>query len=196
VIIIALQFASGKSYAEAIQVSNNGFPPMVIMGVSGSGKSTVGALLGSRLGVRFIDGDDLHPAANKEKMGAGIPLDDHDRRPWLQEIGRTLAAYQEEEGGVIVACSALKRRYRDLLREHAPDVVFLHLQGSADTLAARMAARSHEFMPATLLASQLEALEPLGTDERHVLLDVRQSPSELADKASAALEARTTPAGK
>jgi gluconokinase len=169
---------------------------MVIMGVSGSGKSTVGALLGRRLGVPFIDGDDLHPAANKEKMRAGIPLDDDDRRPWLQEIGHTLAAPQEDRQGVIVACSALKRRYRDLLREHAPDVVFLHLQGSVDTLAARMAARNHEFMPATLLASQLEALEPLDADERHVLLDVRQSPSEVVETAYAALAERTTTAGE
>jgi gluconokinase len=114
----------------------------------------------------------------------------------LQEIGRTLAAYQEDRHGVIVACSALKRRYRDLLREHAPEVVFLHLEGSADTLATRMAARNHEFMPATLLASQLEALEPLDTDERHVLLDVRRSPAELADQAFAALAERTTPAGE
>jgi gluconokinase len=88
---------------------------MVIMGVSGSGKSTIGALVGQRLGIRFIDGADLHPAENKEKMRAGIPLDD-DRRPWLQVIGRTLASYQQEESGVIIACSALKRRYRDLLR--------------------------------------------------------------------------------
>ena len=168
---------------------------MVIMGVSGSGKSTVGELLGHRLGVPFIDGDDLHPTANKEKMRTGTPLNDDDRRPWLQDIGRTLAAYQKEGSGAIVACSALKRRYRDLLREHAPDLLFLHLEGSADTLAARMAARNHEFMPATLLASQLEALEPLDADERHVLLDVRQSPAELGDKACAALE-RTTPAGE
>ncbi|MBP1136619.1 gluconokinase [Arthrobacter sp. PvP023] len=177
-------------------MSNNGFPPMVIMGVSGSGKSTVGALLGRRLGVRFIDGDDLHPAANKEKMRSGFPLDDADRRPWLEEIGRTLAACEEEGEGVIVACSALKRRYRDLFREQAPDVVFLHLNGSAGTLAARMAARSHEFMPATLLASQLDALEPLDADEHHVLLDVRQSPSELVDKACAALGSGSTPAGE
>lgn len=171
---------------------------MVIMGVSGSGKSTVGELLGRRLGVPFIDGDDLHPAANKEKMRSGIPLDDNDRRPWLQEIGRTLEAHQQDGKGVIVACSALKRRYRDLLREHAPEVLFLHLEGSADTLAARMAARSHEFMPASLLASQLEALEPLDKDERHVLLDVRQSPAALADQAAAAVEGlaveSTTPA--
>ena len=159
------------------------FPPVVIMGVSGSGKSTVGALLGNRLGIPFVDGDDLHPAANKEKMGVGIPLDDEDRRPWLQAIGRELAALQRDGSGVIIACSALKRRYRDLLREHAPDVLFLHLQGPVGTLAARMAARSHEFMPASLLASQLDALEPLEPDEAHTLLDVHQPPEAVADQA-------------
>jgi gluconokinase len=169
---------------------------MVIMGVSGSGKSTVGELLGQRLGVPFIDGDDLHPAANKEKMRTGIPLDDDDRRPWLQEIGRTLQAHQQAGHGVIVACSALKRRYRDLLREHAPEVLFLHLEGSADTLAARMAARNHEFMPATLLASQLDALEPLDPDERHVLLDVRRSPAAIAETVCVALDANTSTTGE
>lgn len=167
---------------------SNSFPPMVIMGVSGSGKSTVGALLGQRLGIRFIDGDDLHPAENKQKMGAGIPLDDDDRRPWLQAIGRILESCQHEGGSVVVACSALKRRYRDLLREHAPDVLFLHLHGTMDTFAARMAERNHEFMPVTLLASQLEALEPLEADELHVLLDVRQTPAELAEQVAAALQ--------
>jgi len=194
VIIIALQEVLGKSSVEAIQVSNKKFPPMVIMGVSGSGKSTVGALLGERLGVRFIDGDDLHPADNKEKMRAGIPLDDDDRRPWLQVVGRTLASYQQDESGVIIACSALKRRYRDLLREHAPEVLFLHLEGSMETLTARMAARNHEFMPVTLLASQLEALESLQPDEAHVVLDVRQPAAELAKQAVAALNARTAKA--
>ncbi|MFM9273594.1 gluconokinase [Pseudarthrobacter sp. NKDBFgelt] len=182
-------------------MSNKRYPPMVIMGVSGSGKSTVGALLGQRLGIGFIDGDDLHPVENKEKMRAGIPLDDDDRWPWLQAIGRTLASQQQVGNGVIVACSALKRRYRDLLREHAPEVLFLHLEGSVDTLTARMATRNHEFMPARLLASQLEALEPLESDEAHVILDVRQPAAELAKQAVAALNARTakaitTPAGE
>lgn len=181
-------------------MSNKAIPPMVIMGVSGAGKSTIGTLLGQRLGISFIDGDDLHPVANKEKMRAGTPLDDDDRRPWLQVIGRTLGSYQREGGSVIIACSALKRCYRDLLREHAPEVVFVHLEGSADTLSARMAARNHEFMPANLLASQLEALEPLEADEAHVLLDVRQSPSELVESAAVVLlgraQAITTPAGE
>ncbi|MFP3459968.1 gluconokinase [Arthrobacter globiformis] len=175
-------------------MNNHSFRPLVIMGVSGSGKSTIGALLAQRLGVRFIDGDDLHPAQNKEKMGAGIPLEDGDRWPWLEAIGRTLKSGQRDSSGVIVACSALKRRYRDLLREYAPEMVFVHLEGSAETLAARMAGRNHEFMPVTLLASQLEALEPLEPDEAHVLLDVRKPPAELVEEAVTVLQSNTAAA--
>ncbi|WP_045731556.1 gluconokinase [Pseudarthrobacter chlorophenolicus] len=181
-------------------MSANSCPPMVVMGVSGSGKSTVGSLLGRALGVTFIDGDDLHPAANKVKMGAGSPLNDEDRAPWLQAIGLELQSGSDKGRGVIIACSALKRRYRDVLRHHAPEVLFVHLDGAMDTLAHRMAARDHEFMPASLLASQLEALEPLGADERHILLDIRLSPNELAGAAAAAVRdmagaAITTTAG-
>jgi gluconokinase len=146
------------------------------MGVSGCGKSTVGALLGRRLGKPFFDGDDFHPAANKEKMGAGIPLTDADREPWLGTLGELLAA--QDDGGTtvppIVACSALKRRYRDLLRSYAPDVVFIHLSGTPATIGARMEARAHEFMPRTLLDSQFAALEELEADEIHLVVDNSQ----------------------
>lgn len=162
-------------------------PPMIVMGVSGSGKSTVGALLGERLGVPFIDGDDLHPAANKEKMRAGHALNDDDRRPWLEKIGRTIDEGLAEGHPTIVACSALKRAYRDLLREHAPGLVFVHLSGDADTIAARMAARSHEYMPPSLLASQLATLEPLEADEKHIIVDLRQTPGQMIDQIVAAL---------
>jgi len=149
-------------------------PPLVVMGVSGCGKSTVGALLSRRLGKQFFDGDDFHPAANKEKMGAGIPLTDADREPWLGTLGELLAV--QDDGGTtvppIVACSALKRRYRDLLRSYAPDVVFIHLAGTAATIGARMDARAHEFMPRTLLDSQFAALEELEADETHVVVDI------------------------
>jgi gluconokinase len=171
------------------------FPPLVVMGVSGCGKSTVGSLLARQLGLTFIDGDDLHPAANKEKMGAGIPLDDADRHPWLAEIGRTLR--DGASAGVIVACSALKRRYRDQLRAEAGEVLFLHLNGDPETLSSRVAGRQHEFMPAAMLDSQLAALEPLGDDEAHVLLDIRESPAELVEQARQALmdDGATRPAG-
>ncbi|MDJ0456932.1 gluconokinase [Arthrobacter sp. NQ7] len=151
-------------------------PPLVVMGVSGCGKSTVGALLGQRLGKPFFDGDDFHPAANKEKMAAGIPLTDADREPWLGRLGELLARKEAGGGGVppIVACSALKRRYRDLLRNYAPDVVFIHLVGTPDTIGARMDARCHEFMPRTLLDSQFAALEELEGDEAHVIGDITQ----------------------
>jgi gluconokinase len=151
-------------------------PPLVVMGVSGCGKSTVGTLLGQRLGVPFYDGDDFHPAANKEKMATGIPLTDADREPWLGRLGELLAG--KTDGGEtvppIVACSALKRRYRDLLRSYAPDIVFIHLCGAAATIGARIDARAHEFMPRTLLESQFAALEPLEADEAHPLGDISQ----------------------
>lgn len=135
--------------------------PVVMMGVSGAGKSVVGNALADASGRVFIDGDDLHSAANKEKMHAGIPLTDADRGPWLRTIGERLAVGD----GVIVACSALRRRYRDLLRSYAPDTFFAHLDPEPDTLEQRLAVRVHEYMPADLLGSQLATLEPLQPDE-------------------------------
>lgn len=146
--------------------------PIVVMGVSGSGKSTVGAALAQRLRVPFADADDFHPPANIEKMSAGHALNDDDRYPWLQAIGKWLA--QHPEGGVM-SCSALKRTYRDQLRQHCPDIEFLHLQGSIETIGRRQASRPGHFMPATLLESQFKTLEPLEPDERGVAIDVDQS---------------------
>ena len=131
-------------------------PRIVVMGASGCGKSTVGRALAERLGVPFADADDLHPAANVAKMAAGVPLDDEDRAPWLREVGRWLAA--QPDGGVI-ACSALRRRYRDAVRGHVPRAEFLHLAGDRALLEDRVAARPGHFMPATLVASQLATLE-------------------------------------
>lgn len=126
---------------------NTNHPPLVVMGVSGCGKSTIGSLLGERLGVRFSDGDDFHPPANKAKMASGIPLDDDDRAPWLAEIGAALAPPADGTGSLIIACSALKRRYRDFLRGFAPGLVFIHLSGQAATISGRLSSRSHEYMP-------------------------------------------------
>ena len=148
-------------------------PLVVVMGVSGSGKSVVGAALAQRLRVPFGDADDLHPAANIAKMTAGEALDDDDRHPWLEAIGAWLAG-QDAEGGVI-GCSALKRRYRDQLRHHAPRVVFLHLDGSRDVIARRQASRPGHFMPTSLLTSQFATLERLAPDEAGVVIDVDQS---------------------
>lgn len=148
-------------------------PLVVVMGVSGSGKSTVGAALAQRLRVPFADADDLHPAANIAKMSAGIPLDDADREPWLEAIGAWLE--QHRSGGGVVSCSALKRRYRDQLRRHVPELELVHLHGSREVIAARQASRPGHFMPASLLDSQFATLEPLAGDEHGVVLDVAGS---------------------
>jgi gluconokinase len=145
--------------------------PIVVMGVSGSGKSTVGAALAQRLRVPFADADDFHPAANIVKMTAGQPLDDDDRYPWLEAIGEWLA---EHPHGGVMSCSALKREYRDQLRRHCPAVEFVHLSGSPEVIAARQASRPGHFMPAALMASQFATLEPLQPDERGVTIDVAQ----------------------
>lgn len=146
---------------------------LVVMGVSGSGKSTVGAAIAQRLRVPFADADDLHPPENIAKMSAGIALDDHDRHPWLETIGEWLAAH-DADGGV-VSCSALKRKYRDQLRHHAHRVQFLHLEGSPAVIAGRQAARPGHFMPSSLLASQFATLEPLAPDEHGLVIDVDQT---------------------
>ncbi|GAA3751364.1 gluconokinase [Microbacterium kribbense] len=153
-------------------------PAIVVMGVSASGKSSVGVALADRLGIRFVDADDLHPQANVVKMAAGMPLDDADRAPWLDAVATRLAA-----GGIVVACSALKRAYRDGLRSSAPDTVFVHLTGSGELLAQRAAARHGHFMPASLLASQLATLETLGVDERGFSMDVADSVHEIVEQA-------------
>ncbi|WP_102145103.1 gluconokinase [Mycobacterium hubeiense] len=146
--------------------------PIVVMGVSGSGKSTVGAALAQRLRVPFGDADDFHPPANIAKMTAGEPLNDDDRYPWLEAIGEWLA---EHHDGGVMSCSALKRPYRDQLRRHCPDVEFLHLSGSMDVIARRQASRPGHFMPASLLKSQFDTLEPLDADEHGVVVDVDQN---------------------
>jgi len=146
--------------------------PVVVMGVSGSGKSTVGAALARRLEVPFADADDFHPPANIAKMIARVPLDDQDRHPWLEAVGEWLAAHPD---GGVMSCSALKRRYRDQLRHHAAGVEFLLLAGSPEVIAARQARRRGHFMPAALVTSQFATLEPLEPDEHGVVIDVGQS---------------------
>jgi carbohydrate kinase (thermoresistant glucokinase family) len=145
-------------------------PRVVVMGVSGSGKSTIGALIAEALGVPFLDADSLHPRSNIEKMAAGHPLDDEDRWPWLAVVGRRLAS--AGEAGAVIACSALRRAYREAIAAEAPDVVFVHLDGPAEVLGRRLEGRSGHFMPPSLLHSQLAALEPLGRTERGVTVDI------------------------
>jgi carbohydrate kinase (thermoresistant glucokinase family) len=141
-------------------------PRIVVMGVSGSGKSTVGAALATRLGIGFVDGDALHPAANVAKMHAGVPLDDADRWPWLDAVAGTLAA---SETGVVVACSALKRAYRDHIRQRAGGCRFLYLAAPERVAHGRVAGRRTHFMPGSLVASQYATLEPPAPDEGDVL---------------------------
>lgn len=137
-------------------------PLVVVMGVSGAGKSVVGAALAELLGVPFTDADDLHPVANVAKMAAGTPLTDDDRWPWLAIVGEALAVAPH---GLVVACSALKRSYRDAIRAAAPSTVFVYLTVDRTTLAKRVASRPGHFMPVSLLDSQLQTLEPLEADE-------------------------------
>ena len=165
---------------------------IVVMGVSGCGKSSVGIALAEALGARFIDGDDLHPEANKAKMSAGIPLDDSDRWPWLDLVSKALAEEVVETSGgsfsgTVVACSALKRAYRERILAGAPNTYFVHLDGSREILEQRLGARSGHFMPASLLDSQLATLEPLGSDEPGVVIDINQPVAQIIALAQAAV---------
>ena len=163
-------------------------PILVVMGVSGSGKSTVAALLAGQLGWDFLEGDDLHPDANVEKMASGTPLTDDDRWPWLDTVSSWIIEHAMADVPGIITCSALKRKYRDVLREQ--NVIFVHLVGSKQLLGARMSARLDHFMPTTLLDSQLETLETLGADEQGLLVDASRSPAEGAASVVKALQLR------
>jgi gluconokinase len=142
------------------------------MGVSGAGKSTVGAALARRLAVAFADADAFHPQANIAKMASGKPLTDHDRYRWLEAVGEWLARHHD---GGVMCCSALKRIYRDQLRAHCSQIEFLHLTGSPQLIGRRLAGRPGHFMPSSLLNSQFNALEPLGPDENGIAIDAGES---------------------
>ncbi|WP_431951373.1 gluconokinase [Nocardia lijiangensis] len=155
------------------------------MGVAGAGKSTIGGRLAGALRLPFAEGDDFHPPANVAKMRAGEPLADADRIPWLDSIAAWLA--ERAAGGGVVSCSALKRDYRDRLRAAAPDLLFLHLTASRAELTRRMSTRRDHFMPPSLLDSQLETLEPLGADERGIVVDATRAPADLVRETIAVL---------
>ena len=162
---------------------------VVVMGVSGCGKTTVGRLLAQHLGVPYIEGDELHPPRNVKRMASGIPLTDEDRAGWLEAVGAELAG---RPGGAVASCSALRRRYRDKLRQVVPGLSFVHLHGSRELLAQRLAQRKGHYMPASLLESQLQTLEPPVPDEHALLLDIDDTPQALAQRAAQALEQAPT----
>jgi gluconokinase len=146
-------------------------PVVVVMGVSGVGKSTIAAELAHRIRTPWLDADDLHPPENVTKMASGVPLDDDDRGPWLDLVAGRLSVGAETDG-IVVACSALRRRYRDRLRSAVQGVVFIHLTASPDLVASRARSRQGHFMPPALLESQFTTLEPLEPDERGTTIDV------------------------
>ncbi|MEU6124947.1 gluconokinase [Streptomyces sp. NPDC047123] len=158
---------------------------VVVMGVAGTGKTTIGPLLADQLGVPYAEGDDFHPPANIEKMSSGTPLTDDDRWPWLDAIGGW--AHGRAGRGGVVSSSALKRSYRDRLRAAAPDIVFVHLTGDRELIEDRMSHRQGHFMPTALLDSQFATLQPLGADEAGVAVDVAGTPEEIAARAVRAL---------
>ncbi|MCR2762327.1 gluconokinase [Microbacterium sp. zg.B48] len=160
-------------------------PLVCVMGVSAAGKSTVGAALARTMRVPFVDADDLHSDANRAKMAAGIPLADIDRRPWLDAVGEQFAGHRRT--GLVMACSALRREYRDRIRAVEPTVVFVHLDGSRELLRQRADARADHFMPAALLESQFATLEPLAQDETGLRADVSAPPGDLVADIAARL---------
>ncbi|RFC71657.1 gluconokinase [Streptomyces sp. AcE210] len=162
---------------------------VVVIGVSGSGKSTVGRLLAQRLMVPFLEADDVHPAANRAKMAAGRPLDDADRRPWLRAVAEWIREATDAGQGGVVVCSALKREYRDELRRAGAGVWFLYLALDRAIAGRRVAGRVGHFMPARLVDSQYAALEPLRPDEPGLTVDAVADPQTLADQAVRAVRA-------
>lgn len=162
---------------------------LVLMGVSGCGKSTVAGVLAGRLNWDFEEGDDLHPEANVAKMAAGHPLTDDDRWPWLQRVRDWIDDELSAGKSGIVTCSALKRSYRDVLR--VPDVTFVHLAGSREVIAARLARRHGHYMPSSLLDSQFADLEPPAPDERALTVDIADGAATQADEIMHALDLRT-----
>jgi gluconokinase len=163
----------------------------VVMGVSGSGKTTVARGVAQREGWRLVEGDNLHPQANVAKMHAGTPLTDEDRWPWLRAIAQEIDTMRGLGEQAVVACSALKRAYRDILIGERTDVVLVYLQGSKELIAGRLAARTGHFMPPTLLDSQFATLEEPGEDEHPIVVSIAPQPEAVVDEVVLKLKERT-----
>ena len=166
-------------------------PLVVVMGVAGAGKTTLGTALAQRLRVPFVDADDFHDPRSVAQMAAGVPLDDTDRLPWLHRIGGWLGKHTPTGG--VATCSALKRTYRDILREHAPTTLFAHLHGTIDVVQRRMANRTGHFMPTSLARSQFATLEPLDTDEAGYMINLDNPVDALVDTLLGAIGHPTPP---
>jgi gluconokinase len=164
----------------------------IVMGVSGSGKTTVAKLLAEALHCSFVEGDDLHPPSNVEKMRGGTPLTDADRLPWLKKIAEEIEGWRQRGESGVVTCSALKRSYRDILTGGHPEVTIVYLRGSKQLIHDRMAARRGHFMPTALLDNQFATLEEPGADEHAVTVDIDGSPAEIAAAAVRRLKERVT----
>jgi carbohydrate kinase (thermoresistant glucokinase family) len=162
---------------------------IVVMGTTGAGKTTVGELLAERLGWTFADADDFHPQSNVEKMKAGMPLDDADRAPWLQSLREAISAWLDRGENIVLACSALRRAYREVLRP-GPEVTFVYLKGSYEVIEKRVLARRDHFAKADLLKSQFETLEEPSPDEPAISVDVDQRPEAVVQDAIRMLELR------
>jgi gluconokinase len=163
-------------------------PPIVVMGVSGCGKTTVAKDLAARLDGLYLDGDDFHPVSNVEKMRHSIPLTNEDRLPWLQHVGRVMRERAEPGHPVIMACSALKRMYRERIRIEEPDAFFVHLVATREELERRMQHRHGHFMPASLLDSQLQTLEPLASGEYGATINVHGTEDQVIERVLDAIE--------
>ena len=153
------------------------------MGVEGSGKTTVGRALAQRLDFEFLDADSLHSSESRAKMAGGRALDDEDRLPWLHRVAERIGDLEQDHPGVVCACSALKHAYRDVLRDRDPSTFFVFLDGPESVIAPRIAARHHDFMPASLLNSQFATLEPLAPDERGIRVDLTLTPAQIVERA-------------